>query len=180
MFKTVGVHVLNDLKWKKHVKTIASKMGTCMYFLKQIMRAGASVSNLLYSRYLRICIPGVPSWSQGCTVKHMWIGAEMHTETAPAVIYQSYLTTAGTDTLKGRIQVPSRNTFSRVLHYHIICFQWKTDATIILSAASGIINPYTHCWHVQIHCRSNLYTILSKRLYTVIYTLFHETCTWLV
>ena len=41
MFKLLGVHISNDLKWGQHVNIISSKAASRLYFLKQLKRAGA-------------------------------------------------------------------------------------------------------------------------------------------
>jgi len=46
-FKLLGVHVMNDLKWAYHVNTIASKISSLLYFLKQLEQSCAEPDDLL-------------------------------------------------------------------------------------------------------------------------------------
>jgi len=46
-FKLLGVNVSSDLKWNTRVEDISAKDASCLYFLKQLKRAGAGLSDLL-------------------------------------------------------------------------------------------------------------------------------------
>ena len=45
-FKLLGVYVTDDLGWALHVEKITKKASSCLYFLKQLKRAGLSPSDL--------------------------------------------------------------------------------------------------------------------------------------
>jgi len=66
-FKLLGVYVSCDLKWSEHVNAIVSKAASCLWFLKQLKRAGAS-SGSKSSRL--IIVKNFSSWvyseSVGC------------------------------------------------------------------------------------------------------------------
>jgi len=42
-FRLLGVHVSIDLRWKEHVNAIASKVASCLYFLKLLKRAASCI-----------------------------------------------------------------------------------------------------------------------------------------
>ena len=42
-FRLLGVHVSINLKWKEHVNAIASKVASCLYFLKLLKRAASCI-----------------------------------------------------------------------------------------------------------------------------------------
>ena len=64
-FKLLGVHVSTDLKWTQHVNAISAKAVSRIYFLKQLKRAGAQMSDLVHF-YTAICYS--PVWHSSLTV----------------------------------------------------------------------------------------------------------------
>ena len=130
-FKLLGVHVANDLKWTQHVKAISSKVASRLYFLKQLKRSGAPLSDLLcfYTTVVR------PVLEYACPVWHSSL-TDAQTETleslqkrAMSIVYSSSnyignLTIAGIDTLQNRRESLSKKFFQHnvlddksLLHY---------------------------------------------------------------
>jgi Reverse transcriptase (RNA-dependent DNA polymerase) len=130
-FKLLGVHVANDLKWTEHVKAISSKVASRLYFLKQLKRSGAPLSDLrcFYTTVVR------PVLEYACPVWHSSLtdaqsdALESLQKRAMSIIYSSSnyvgnITIAGIDTLQSRREKLSRKFFKRnvlddkaLLHY---------------------------------------------------------------
>jgi len=70
-FKLLGVHVSADLKWTQHVNAISAKAASRIYFLKQLKRTGAQMSDLMHF-YTAIVRPVLeyasPVWHSSLTV----------------------------------------------------------------------------------------------------------------
>jgi len=70
-FKLLGVHVSADLKWTQHVNAISAKAASRIYFLKQLKRTGAQISDLMHF-YTAIVRPVLeyasPVWHSSLTV----------------------------------------------------------------------------------------------------------------
>ena len=47
IFKLLGVHISDDLKWMQHVDAVCSKAASRLHFLKQLARSGAPQEDLL-------------------------------------------------------------------------------------------------------------------------------------
>jgi len=65
-FKLLGVHVSNDLRWDKHIQSIATKVNSRLYYLKLLKRAGLSTDELrsFYCTVIR------PVLEYACVVWH--------------------------------------------------------------------------------------------------------------
>jgi hypothetical protein len=48
VFKLLGVHIANDLRWNIHIDKICSRASTRLHFLKQLKRAGLAANHLLH------------------------------------------------------------------------------------------------------------------------------------
>jgi hypothetical protein len=64
--KLLGVHIVDDLRWSTHIKSICSKANSRIYFLKLIKRAGLPPDALLcyYTTVIR------PLLEYACVVWH--------------------------------------------------------------------------------------------------------------
>jgi len=47
VFKLLGVHISDNLKWAQHVNALASKAASRLYFLKQLKRSATSTEDLV-------------------------------------------------------------------------------------------------------------------------------------
>ena len=73
VFKLLGVHINQSLKWDDHVSAICNKAATRIYFLKQLKRSSVD-SDYLYHFYITIIRPileyAFPAWHSSLTVEH--------------------------------------------------------------------------------------------------------------
>jgi len=70
-FKLLGVNISSDLKWNTHVEAISANDASRLYFLKQLKRAGAGISDLLniYCTVIRPVLEYASSvWHSSLTV----------------------------------------------------------------------------------------------------------------
>jgi len=67
--KLLSVYISNDQKWTQHVDAALAKTASCLYFLRQLKRAGATSSNLIC--FHRIIHPVIeyasPVWHSSLT-----------------------------------------------------------------------------------------------------------------
>jgi len=76
VFKLLGVHVSNDLKWTKHIDAVVSKAASRLYFIKQLRRADVPTANQGPAPFLhhcsaagpRVCVSGMAPWIDRCTL----------------------------------------------------------------------------------------------------------------
>jgi len=74
VFKLLGVHVANDLKWSHHVDAITSKAAARLHSLKQLKRSGAGRDDLLcfYGTVIRPVLEyACPVWHTSLTAMQM-------------------------------------------------------------------------------------------------------------
>jgi len=119
-FKLLGVHVSNDLKWAQHVDAISAKVASRLYFLKQLKRTGASLSDLLcfYTTVVRPVLEyACPVWHSSLTVAQSDM-LESLQKRALRIIYCSdnytiNMVWAGIDTLATRRELFTVKFFKR-------------------------------------------------------------------
>jgi hypothetical protein len=120
VFKLLGVHVSSDLKWTQHVDAISAKAASRLYFLKQLRRAGAPLSDLLcfYTTVVRPVLEyACPVWHSSLTVAQSE-ALESLQKRALRIIYSSddytfNLIMAGIDPLKARRNLLATKFFQR-------------------------------------------------------------------
>jgi hypothetical protein len=120
VFKLLGVHVSSDLKWTQHVDAISAKAASRLYFLKQLRRAGAPLSDLLcfYTTVVRPVLEyACPVWHSSLTVAQSE-ALESLQKRALRIIYSSddytfNLIMAGIDSLKARRDLLATKFFQR-------------------------------------------------------------------
>jgi hypothetical protein len=119
-FKLLGVHVSNDLKWAQHVDAISAKVASRLYFLKQLKRTGAPLSDLLcfYTTVVRPVLEyACPVWHSSLTVAQSEM-LESLQKRALRIIYCSdnytiNMVLAGIDTLATRRELLTVKFFKR-------------------------------------------------------------------
>jgi hypothetical protein len=120
IFKLLGVHVSNDLKWAQHVDAISAKAASRLYFLKQLKRTGAPLSDLLcfYTTVVRPVLEyACPVWHSSLTVAQSDM-LESLQRRALRIIYCSdnyaiNMVLAGIDTLAIRRELLTAKFFKR-------------------------------------------------------------------
>ena len=70
VFKLLGIHISDNLKWAQHVNMLASKVASRLYFLKQLKRSGAPTEDLVcfYTSVIRTVLEyACPVWHSSLT-----------------------------------------------------------------------------------------------------------------
>ena len=92
MFKLLGVHISDNLKWAQHVDALASKVASRLYFLKQLKKSGAS-TEVLICFYVSVIRPvleyACPVWHSGLTTGQ----SDTDTDTLLKITQQTCVTT---------------------------------------------------------------------------------------
>jgi len=74
VFKVLGVHINQSLKWDDHVSAICNKAASRIYFLKQLTRSSVDPDDL-YHFYTTVIRPileyACPVWHSSLTVEHI-------------------------------------------------------------------------------------------------------------
>jgi len=73
VFKLLGVHINQSLKWDDHVSAICNKAATRIYFLKQLKRSSVDPDDLyhFYTTDIRPILEyACPVWHSSLTVEH--------------------------------------------------------------------------------------------------------------
>jgi len=139
VFKQLGVHISDNLKWAQHVDALASKVASRLHFLKQLKRCGASTEDLIcfYSSVIRPVLEyACPVWHSGLTTGQI-DKLESLQKRALTIIYCNIdyhmsLILAGLDTLYSRREHILQRLYKQIIGHsssnHLVLITCKISS----------------------------------------------------